>query len=235
MSDFYSSLSSSGLLLSKNEIIAGTIFDFKLLFWFIVIIILLASLTNSLQLLLGEGYMTSTSNACKCTANCKCKGKCKPCKCNMNLETFSNDKFFSYKDTFYPNYSSYQTAALTPLGQSLIFGKANRFIVANFSGNKPIKFILDISCNLYLLNGNPFGMRSVESKPVEQKYLVYLLNKDRNVKKLVGELKTNSSEEYKLRLISNNPEEYLIYNQVNIVYSEMGKESVILTGRFTIA
>lgn len=233
MSDISTQLSMNGLLFTEKEIVTGTVFELKILFWIMVICILLCCLSSLSQSLFG----TSTySYICGCDKTCKCQGHCDPycgCECMIG-EHFGNDKFYSYKDTVYPNYTSYQSAALTSLDESLNFGQANRYIKASDDGSMPISIIYDIYCNLYLLNANPFGQDSVINKQIKQKYLVYL-RKDDN-RKLIGQLTANSDQIYKLKFTTDKAEDYIKFNNIDIVYSGPdGKETTIMNGRFTVA
>jgi len=220
--------------LSMNGFILFTEYNILLNILIMVIVIVLVC---SIRTLYGD-----KKYSCGCEIECACNGCCNPdCGCNCKLsnsdtdiENFGNDKFYSYKDTIYPNYTSYQSAALSSLDESLNFGQGNRYIVASNDGSKPIGIIFDIYCNLYLLNGNPFGMDTLVSKTIKQAYLVYL-KKDDN-RKLLGELKANSDQVYKLKFTSDKPTDYINFNQIEIVYLDPnGKETPILSGKFTIA
>jgi len=232
MSDISTNLSMNGFkLFTESEVLMCTAFNIKVFILFIVILIALSCLSSCMEMAFGEPVYK-----CGCKKTCKCRGYCEQgcgCICIANFEHFGNDRFFSYKDTVYPNYTSYQSAGLTSLDESLNFGQAKRYIIASDDGSKPISYVLDIYCNLYLLNANPFGMNSIVSKAVSQAYLVYL-RKDDN-KKFIGKLTTDSSQIYKLKFKSDKPEDYLKFNHVDIVYKGAdNKETTIMSGRFTV-
>lgn len=234
MSNVSTNLSMNGFkLFTESEVLTCSIFNVKLFVLFIVILVLLSCFSTITQSLFGD---TNTYN-CGCKTSCKCNDNCETgcgCKCKVNVEQFGNDKFYSYKDTVYPNYTNYQSAALTSLDESLNFGQANRYVKASDDGSKPIEFMLDIYCNLYLLNANPFGMDSIISKPVKQTYIAYLRKNDN--RKLIGQLKANSDQVYKLKFKSDKPQDFVNFNNIDIVYSGPdSKETTIMSGRFTVA
>jgi hypothetical protein len=235
MSDISTNLSMNGFkLFTESEVLMCTAFNIKVFILFIVILIALSCMSSCMQAIFGEDPVTYK---CGCRIEkCKCEGYCEPeCGCNCNpLEQFGNDRFFSYKDTVYPNYTSYQSAGLTSLDESLNFGQVKRYVVASDDGSKPINIIFDIYCNLYLLNGAPFGQDSLVNPTIKQAYLVYLRKNDN--RKLLGKLTTDSSQVYKLKFKTDKPEDYINFNQIDIVYSGPdGKESIIMNGRFTVA
>lgn len=233
MSHISTDLSMNGFkLFTEPEIIMCTVFNIKVFVLFILILIALSCISSCMQAVFGD----DDTYKCGCkTEICKCKGLCESgcgCKCNA-FEQFGNDHFFSYKDTVYPNYTSYQSAPLSSLDESLNFGQAKRYIMANDDGSKPLSYILDIYCNLYLLNAAPFGMNSLVNPNIKQAYLVYL-RKDDN-KKFIGQLTTDSSQIYKLKFKSDKPEDYLKFNHVDIIYKSSDlKETTVMSGRFTI-
>jgi hypothetical protein len=234
MSHISTDLSMNGFkLFTESEILTCTVFNIKLFILCIVVLIGLSCISSCMQTVTGKD-----TYKCGCKIDiCKCEGLCYPecgCECNCNqLEQFGNDRFFSYKDTVYPNYTSYQSASLTSLDESLNFGQVKRYVVASDDGSKPINIIFDIYCNLYLLNTNPFGMDSIISNSISQSYLVYL-RKDDN-RKFIGKLTTDSSQIYKLKFKSDKPEDYLKFNNVDIVYKGPDeKETTIMSGRFTV-
>ena len=234
MSHISTDLSMNGFkLFTESEVLTCTVFNIKIFILFIVILIALSCMSSCMQTFFGEPDMYK----CGCKRTCSCEGNCMTgcgCNCGVGFEQFSNDKFYSYKDTNNPSYTSYQSTSLTPLDESLNFGQVNRYVVASDDGSKPISIIFDIFCNLYLLNGAPFGQDSLVNSNIKQAYIVYL-RKDDN-RKLLGKLVTDSSQIYKLKFRADNPEDYIKFNQIDIVYSGAdGKETTIMTGKFSIA
>ena len=152
---------------------------------------------------------------------------------NMN-EYFSNDNFFSYKDTVHPNYSYFQRAELTAVNNNnLLFGSAQRIITSDIK--KETRLFLDISCNLFVINGNPFGKDSVVQPKLEQKYNVYL--KKDATSELLGELKKGSDGIYKLKYTTTDEKiisKLANYNEVLITYETKDQKTGILSGMFTL-
>jgi len=150
-------------------------------------------------------------------------------------EQFSNDSLFSYKDTVNANYSNYQSTALTAPEtetgnpSNLLFGQANRTVSANQDGSKTL--FLEIFCNLYVINGSPFG----NSGPL-QKYNV-IIKKDTKTESF-GELTKESDGIYKLKFKTNNEDQIkklLDFNEIQIVYTANSVSNVILSGKFSLA
>ena len=165
---------------------------------------------------------------------------CEPNGYNLRCtdqENFGNDSFYSYKDAINPSYSNYQSTGLTAPNtvegnpSNLLFGQANRLVERS---ETPILH-LDVFCNLYVLNGNPFGDGVIKQEPYKQKYLVYLKNKDKM--KLLGELKKENDGIYKLKYKTKNQKDIsdiISYNEVVIVHNTEVKELVLLQGKFTV-
>jgi hypothetical protein len=215
------------LSIDNNEFLTCTVFNLKVIILIIAILVFLSSVMSCTNLILAPFLMP------------------------FSQENFSSADSFSYKDTVYPNYSTYQSAQLTPIGvsDSLFFGQANRYITTfaeplekTLISTKPhpIEYVLDVFCNIYLLDGNPFGEDTLVVNPKNQKYLVYLRQNDNTdgvngIRVLIGQMKADSDELYKLKFKSDAPNDYIKYNHVDIVYSDNNKESLILSGRFTVA
>ena len=112
--------------LSDANIQICSMFQLKLILFIIFILIMVCCLTSSCTSIFGSRKY-----------NCECcnQGSCdSDCDCGCGMEHFSNDLFYSYKDTVNPNYSNYQTAPLTALNNdagnpsNLLFGQANRIV-----------------------------------------------------------------------------------------------------------
>lgn len=157
-------------------------------------------------------------------------------------EQFSNDYIFSDKDTINPNYSNYQSTALTPPTtpegnpSNLLFGQANRTVISNPDGTMSLFF--EIFCDLFVLNGNPFGEANTiqDLKPTPQKYLVILKNTSSVMQ--LGELSKNSDGVYKLKYKTNDTKQIqniVSFNEVQIVYTIAGASNLILSGKFSVA
>lgn len=185
---------------TENEITMCSIYNLKMLIFIITICILIWCLTSCIKTI-----MYDENNECGC-----------------KIEHFGNDELFSYKNI---DYTSYQSAQLTPVGESLIFGQANRFI-------QPDMYILDVYCNLYILNGNIFGSDINDTnKTINQKYLVYII-KDKS-RKFVGQLQSGSDQVYKLHFTTDKVKDYASFNELDIVYlGPDQKETTIIKGTF---
>lgn len=205
MSDISTTLSMNGKnLFSENELLTCSMFNFKM-FLFVLTILICISCISMLIDVLFSPY-------------------------NVSKEPFSNNLFFSDKDTINPSYSSYQSSALTS-DNHLIFGQANRYIQSLDTITKP-NYILDIYANLFVINGSPFG-KSPET-PFEQRYVVYLKNTTTSEKLEIGKLKKDGDGIYKLHFESTDPARYIKFNKVEITYKTDQRESLLLNGKFTI-
>jgi hypothetical protein len=137
---------------------------------------------------------------------------------------------FSDRDALFRNYSFFQRAELTATQDTvgnpndLQSGLATRLVEPgeNSLGTTPTLY-MEIYAGLYLLNANPFGENlTTGNKPVPQKYNVYLVNTKTKGVKLFGELKNDSSQVYKLKYQTSDPEiikDLMSYNKLAITYS----------------
>lgn len=149
---------------------------------------------------------------------------------SCSSEHFSNNDFFSYRDTINPGYFTYQHADLTSKDNSLIAGQANMYVTKD-------GYILDIHCNLYILNGNPFGQKlanTLDNPKIIQKYLAYIKSTRSGDRILIGQLIRDNDAVYKLKFISQDIKKYVEYNEIEIVYQQDKIENTILNGKFTI-
>lgn len=201
-------------LFTTNEFFTCSLFNMKMVLFVICILITISCISSCINgIFFNENCM-----------NGRCNG----------LEHFSNDQLFSYKDTFKPNYSYYQSTALTALNtesgspSNLLFGQANRLIE---SGENPI-YHLNIYCNLFVLNGNPFGDKEIKSIPLKQNYKVYLSNTSEKI--FLDNLTKDNDGIYKLHFKSTQIDKFIKYNKVSIVYVVEDKETILLEGKLTI-
>lgn len=214
MSDISTTLSMKGQqLFATNELLTCSMFNFKMFLFVLTILICISCITMSMNSIFAPIGYEETNRIHKCN------------------EHFSNNLFFSDKDTINTSYSNYQSTSLTS-DNALVFGQANRYI-----GNGNItktQYILDIFANLYVLNGNPFGKNKLQIDPFEHKYLVYLKNTKTTNKLQIGKLKKDGDGMYKLHFESSEPNKYITFNEVEITYKTADKETVLLNGKFTI-
>lgn len=149
-------------------------------------------------------------------------------------EYFSNDAFFSYKDTVHPNYSYFQRADLTAThNNNILFGSAQRIITSDIK--KETRLFLDVSCNLFVINGNPFGKDSVVQTKLDQKYNAYL--KKDGTSELLGELKKGSDGVYKLKYTTTDASaiaKLANYTEIVVTYETKDQKTELLSGIFTL-
>jgi hypothetical protein len=151
-----------------------------------------------------------------------------------NLEGFANDQFYSYKDTINPGYSTYQNAALTSNTNNLIFGQAKKYVFSNIKTSKPI-YSIEIFANLYVLNGNPFGSEKLSlNQSFKHKYVAYLKNTKTGKQINIGQLLRDGDGVYKLKFKSEDVNEYVIFNEIEIVHESPQKQTTVLNGKFTM-
>lgn len=154
-------------------------------------------------------------------------------------EEFGNDQFFSYKDTWNPGYFTSQSAHLTSVleGSELLSGFAQKNIIPDPKDKNQVGqlFHLDLYCNLNILNGNPFGMTKANEvvAHLDQHYLVYLMD-NKGKKEYVDKLKKDGDGMYKLKFVTSLFEKYVNLNQVVVVHTLNGKETPLLSGKFTL-
>jgi hypothetical protein len=230
--------------MSQDQISTCSMFNFKLILLVIFVLILVCILTSCLASLFAPAYEMCDGSCCE-----DCKGPCgRNCKCGCMYEKFSNDVMFSYKDSIKANYSNYQSTSLTPSvsdegnPNNMLFGQANRIItsqskVDSLDGKVDMILHLNVFCNLFVINGNPFGEKSViQEGSTPQKYLVYIKN-NKGQRELLDELTKDGDGIYKLKFVTKNADQIkklLGYNQIDIVYTINNKEIVILSGKFTL-
>lgn len=167
--------------------------------------------------------------------------------CILNFYRFENYSNYSdYSDLFSlkenkqnkENNNYFQSAELTN-DNSLIFGKAN-ILIENRNDYKYMKkqspmFHLDVFCNLYVLNGNPFSNDTTaglnQNLKFDGEYLVYLVDSNNN-KLFIDKMIKKSDGIYRLNYITKFDEKLLNYNKIIIVYKNKNKEESILFGNF---
>lgn len=217
MSDISTTLSmNGGQLFTTNELLTCSIFNLKM-FLFVLMIIICISCISS--------FLNSVFLPVEDSLRHK---RCVP-------EEFSNDEFFSYKDTINPGYFTYQRAALTSDSNNLISGEAKRYVTPQINSPKPI-FILDIFANLYVLNGNPFGVEKLglDETSFKHKYIAYLKNTKSGKLENIGPLFKDGDGIYKLKFKTEKINDYIDFNELEIYHKSPQKETLVLRGKFTI-
>ena len=225
MSDISTNLSMKSPMFTMDEILTCSIFNMKLLFYVIMFIICILCMSSCLNLLFAsdndeELYRMNRRNRMRM----------------YNQECFSNDDFYSYKDTINKGYFTYQNASLTSPTNNLIAGQAKRYTYPGLNNTGAI-YILDIFANLYILNGNPFGKEDIKISDLsyKHKYIVYLKQTKNNNRLNIGQLIRDGDSIYKLKFKSEDINKYVDFNEIEIVYLDaQNKEKVILSGKFTL-
>lgn len=214
MSDISTALSMNGPLFTQGELLTCSVFNIKMFLLVLMILVCLSIVMSCFNSMFApEPY---------------------PQQPTCNQENFSNDEFYSYKDAINPNYSHYQSSSLTSKTNNLIFGQANRFVYVN-DGSKPI-YRLEIFANLYILNGNPFGVNklTIEGAPFKHKYVAYLKQTKTGKRVEIGQVKLDGDGMYKLKFESDTPNEYMPFNELEIMHKTDEKETQVLRGKFSI-
>jgi hypothetical protein len=222
MSDISTTLSMKGPIFTANELITCSIFNLKMFLFVLMIIICISFLSSCLNSLFTSEELR--------------KRKMKYPKYGCRLEGFGNDQFYSYKDTINPGYFTYQNAALTSDTNNLIFGQAKKYVHPHLKTAKPV-YMIEIFANLYVLNGNPFGIEKlgIDNTSFKHKYMVYLKSTKTGKKINIGQLLRDGDGIYKLKFKSEDVNEYTQLNEIEIVYQSPQKESQVLRGKFTLA
>lgn len=215
MSDISTTLSMNGPLFTPSEMITCSIFNLKMFLFVLMIIICISCLASCLNTL----FLPPVDEP---------RYRCGP-------EHFSNNEFFSYKDTIKPGYFTYQNAELTSDTNNLIFGQAKRYIHTDIKTSQPI-YLLEIFANLYVLNGNPFGVEkiAIDNTSFKHKYVAYLKNTKSGNRRLMGQLLRDGDGIYKLKFSAQDVNEYSPFNEIEIVHKSPQKETIVLRGKFTM-
>lgn len=162
--------------------------------------------------------MSSESHHPKCTCGCARRA---------TQENFSNDDLYAYSSA---SSASYQSIPLTSPNtnenapSNLLFGQANRYISAN---DDVMVYTLDITANLYVLNGNVFQ----KGDPPNHSYIAYLSNDTRQIE--LGELKKSGDGTYKLKFSSQKVQELVSMRSLSIVYDNDTEKQTLLVGQFS--
>ena len=111
----------------------------------------------------------------------------------------------------------------------MLFGQANRTIL----GGETALYHLDLYCNLYVINGNPFGQgnNGKLDEVYPQKYMVYLASGTQRL--LIDELRKDNDGVYKLKFKTKDISKYIGFSDILIVHAAKGVEQTILQGKFT--
>lgn len=205
-------------------------FNLKILFTLFVVYLISSSIMSSLMPMPMTDdkimFVPPDMKGCpcgKCPRSCPC-GKCR----RLLIEEFSDDKLYSYKKNRYADYQSIPLLAKNDEfnnPENLLFGQANRHV---YIKDDIMIINFEIFCNLFVLDGSIYG----ESKRVNQKYKVYLLDDKTKSKMFLNDIEKDGDGIYKLKVKSKDVETLVKYNVVEIVYSLDDKEQVVLRGQF---
>lgn len=144
-------------------------------------------------------------------------------------EYFSNDKFYTYKNINYVNFTTVPLTACEEKNDNILFGQATRVISSDVdykqkdTQNKPIYFGLNVTANLYILGGNVYDASTKQT--LEQKYSVKLLNPKDKKSLILGDLVKDGDGIYKLnykidlKKIDPSTGDIMDYNLIQIVYN----------------
>lgn len=221
MSDISTTLSMKGPLFTAEELITCSVFNLKMFLFVLMIIICISCLSSCLNALFTSEELR--------------KRKLKYSQYGRRMERFGNDQFYSYKDTINPGYFTYQNAALTSDTNNLIFGQAKKYVRPHMNTGKPV-YMLEIFSNLYVLNGNPFGVEKlgIDNTSFKHKYMAHLKNTKTGKKVNIGQLLRDGDGVYKLKFKTDDVNEYVNFNEIEIVHQSPQKETPILNGKFTL-
>ena len=182
----------------------------------------------------------------------------------FNIENFSNDKFYSYKNILYSNYASIPLTALNldnteNIPGNVLFGQATRIISADvdwMKSNKreniyklsngnigniekgPIYYHLEILANLYILNGNIFD--DITQKIINQTYVVNLYNPKMKNSIILGNLYKDNDGMYKLKYkidiekVPSSVGNIIDYTIIQIIYYAIDSNNKILENKIII-
>jgi hypothetical protein len=220
MSDISTTLSMNGTLFTPQELITCSIFNLKMFLFVLMIIICISCLSSCLNTLFISDQMY--------------KHKKRQPKYRL-LEQFSNDQFYSYKDTINTGYFTYQNAQLTSDTNNLIFGQAKKYVHPQMKTSKPI-YSIEIFANLYVLNGNPFGVEkiNIDNISFKHKYIAYLKSTKTDKKISIGQVLRDGDGMYKLKFKTEDVNKYVDFNEIEIVHQSDQKEITVLKGKFTL-
>lgn len=215
MSDISTTLSMNAPLFTQGELLTCSIFNIKMFLLVLMILVCLSIVLSCLNSMVAQEPT-------------------QPSTCGQ--ENFSNDEFYSYKDAINPNYSHYQSSALTSKTNNLVFGQANRYVYVNNDDNSKPIYRVEVFANLYILNGNPFGVNklTIEGAPFKHKYMAYLKQTKTGKRLELGQVKLDGDGMYKLKFESDTPNEFMPFNELEIVHKTDDKETQVLRGKFSI-
>ena len=222
MSDISTTLSMKGPLFTPDELITCSIFNLKMFLFVLMIIIGISCLSSCLNAMFASEELKRRKMKYQRFGGCR-------------IERFGNDQFYSYKDTINPGYFTYQNAALTSDTNNLVFGQAKKYVHPHLKTSKPV-YMLEIFANLYVLNGNPFSVEKIgiSNTSFKHKYIAYLKSTKTGKKINVGQLLRDGDGVYKLKFRTEDVNEYVNFNEIEIVHSSPQKETPVLKGKFTL-
>jgi hypothetical protein len=152
--------------------------------------------------------------------------------CNVEYFTNSDNTFDNKYYSIFGNtnmHKYYQYAALTAPSthentpSSILFGEFKKF---NLMRNSNLTTLINITANLYILDGNVYtnGQRSIT-----QSYKAYFTN-DKNERLLIGDLIRDGDGLYKLQFMTTD-NKYNDYKEIVIIHQFNGDEKIVLSGK----
>ena len=90
---------------------------------------------------------------------------------------------------------------------------------------KPI-YSIEIFANLYVLNGNPFGIEkiNIDNTSFKHKYIAYLKSTKTGQRINIGQVLRDGDGMYKLKFKTEDVNQYVNFNEIEIVYQSPQKE-----------
>lgn len=193
--------------------------------------ILFSSTSNTLRY---EPPLNTFGTMCKClNGDCRCKrfGDSGTTEDAQECEQFTNTtepQEYQRIDTV-----DYQTAELlAPYDEfrnptNLFFGKVQKYVIRR----PDLKmYILDIVCNLLILDGNVY--ESIPGK-TDQTYRAFLYNSRTKRYFTLGDLHKDGDGLYKLKYSNKDPDQLLEYDRIEIMYVlDQTKMQTVLEANF---
>ena len=153
--------------------------------------------------------------------------------CGQQFENFENNdpngnEIYSYS---HRQSSSFQSVPLTaPDNQSkspsnMMFGQANRHLITH---NAEKEMIIDISANLYVLDGNILNQTG---EKVNHSYKAIIVT-DNGEEFDIGKLKRDGDGIYKVKFTTKDFDKLVQHKNVIILYEIEGKRKTMLQGQF---
>lgn len=148
-------------------------------------------------------------------------------RCSGGIENFTNDQVSSFEHKASTNSKFTRTELLAPEGsEHLQFGEIKKY---QYTKNEKDELRIEITANLYVLDGNVFD---APKTPIAQVYTAFLHNADGKKSFKLGDLKRDGDGLYKLTQTYSNVDELVLLQNISIVHVVGDKPTTILVGIF---